>query len=128
MRRSFTRNRLKAAGSLIMCDDTPQKKRRLREKSEASPSTSPAQAELHGAEEGGWRKFASQVEAAGENAYLKAWWRCMTELDSFGWLTNGGVHMNVPPGCAHSENLLQILGSYIDNCIMPLRRMYAWVR
>ena len=25
-----------------------------------------------------------------------------------------------------SVKLLEILGGYIDNCIMPLRRMYAW--
>jgi hypothetical protein len=27
---------------------------------------------------------------------------------------------------SNSAELLEILGGYIDNCIMPLRRMYAW--
>ena len=74
----------------------------------------------------GWRQFRAQVEKAGENVYLKEWWRCMNELESFGWLTNGGVHMDLPPEAHNSERLLHILGGYIDNCIIPLRRMYAW--
>ena len=46
---------------------------------------------------GGWRAFREQVETAGDNVYLKEWWRCMNELEEFGWLTNGGVHMDLPP-------------------------------
>ena len=75
---------------------------------------------------GDWRQFREQVELAGDNVYLQEWWRCMNELEGFGWLTNGGVHMDLPAHRRNSEPLLQTLGGYIDNCIIPLRRMYAW--
>jgi hypothetical protein len=29
--------------------------------------------------------------------YLKEWWRSMNELETFGWLVNGGEHMDLPP-------------------------------
>ena len=41
--------------------------------------------------------FCKQAETAGENVYLKEWWRSMNELETFGWLVNGGVHMDLPP-------------------------------
>jgi len=46
--------------------------------------------------EADWKQFEEQVETAGENVYLKEWWRCMCELEGYGWLTNGGVHMDLP--------------------------------
>jgi hypothetical protein len=73
-----------------------------------------------------WRRFEAEVVRAGPNVYLREWWRVMCELDGLGWLTNGGVHMDVPPGERAPEKLLPVIGSYIDNCITPLRRLFAW--
>lgn len=50
----------------------------------------------------------------------------MCELEEFGWLTNGGVHMDLPAGSQDPDKLLPLLGAYIDNCITPLRRLFAW--
>ena len=72
------------------------------------------------------------MENAGPNVYLEMWWRCMCELEGFGWLTTGGVqgaggvYMDVPAGAPDPEKLLPLLGAYIDNCITPLRRLFAW--
>jgi hypothetical protein len=41
--------------------------------------------------------LSAQVGSAGDNVYLKEWWRSMNELDEFGWLVNDGVHMDLPP-------------------------------
>jgi hypothetical protein len=82
--------------------------------------------ERRGPLETGWRKFKDEVDKAGPNVYLEMWWRCMCELEGFGWLTNGGVHMDLPAGAPDPEKLLPLLGAYIDNCITPLRRLFAW--
>ena len=75
-----------------------------------------------------WRAFEAEVARAGDNVYLTAWWQCMVELEEFGCLTQGGMHMDIPPARKDesSAELLHVIGSYIDNCIMPLRKMYAW--
>eukprot|EP00282_Hemiselmis_andersenii_P023432 CAMPEP_0172000054 /NCGR_PEP_ID=MMETSP1041-20130122/2105_1 /TAXON_ID=464988 /ORGANISM="Hemiselmis andersenii, Strain CCMP439" /LENGTH=243 /DNA_ID=CAMNT_0012653549 /DNA_START=94 /DNA_END=822 /DNA_ORIENTATION=+ len=67
-------------------------------------------------------------EAEGDNEYLARYREVMAEIESFSWLTFDGQLgrqvLCVPPG--RPEAYSHIIGSYIDNVISPLKRIYSW--
>ena len=70
-----------------------------------------------------WTKFLPQYHNSAENEYLLYYIDIMEELTAFGWINSEG-QMDLPP--TRRSGFVDVLGSYIDNCIMPLRRMYSW--
>lgn len=59
------------------------------------------------------------------NEYLALYSASMSEMSSFGWLdgSNNSV-LDLPPG--RPSEYVHVLGSYFDNVITPLRRLFAW--
>jgi hypothetical protein len=71
-----------------------------------------------------WRRFLPEVLADRKrehrrNQYLHKYCRRMQEIESFGWIKNGRF-IDLPTG--RRPELVHVLGSYMDNCITPLRR------
>ena len=68
------------------------------------------------------RRMEAEIRE-GDNEYHSLHMACRAEMGSFGWLTQDG-NIDLPAG--RDEGYLQVLGSYMDNVITPLRRLYAW--
>jgi hypothetical protein len=70
-----------------------------------------------------WTRVLPRGNYTAENEYLRFYIEVMEELTAFEWINTEG-QMDLPPN--RRSGYVDVLGSYIDNCIMPLRRMYSW--
>ena len=72
-----------------------------------------------------WRKFIPRLNGSGpvDNEYLMYYLKTMEELSTLHWINAEG-DMDLPAN--RRQGYVHVLGSYIDNCVMPLRRMYSW--
>jgi hypothetical protein len=82
-----------------------------------------ATARLKSNELGKWANFVPKPNRSSGNEYLDFYIEVMEELTAFGWLNSEG-QMDLPSN--RREGFVNVLGSYMDNCITPLRRMYSW--
>ena len=70
-----------------------------------------------------WKEFEREAREVCDNVYLSEWIAVMREIEELGWMLPGG-YMDVPAN--RNKELVDVLGSYIDNVVGSRRRMYAW--